>query len=317
MIVAAAEGNGTPDDTPDDGALRIGSTVDLAHVDQSRDSLDGSRTVYEEITDGQDVLIVGNREVNGRAYCASFNFKGSDQQKKVGDLSGGERNRVHLAKLLRRGGNVLLLDEPTNDLDVDTLRALEDALDSFPGCAVVITPRPMVPRPHRHPHPGLRGRLPGALVRGQLQRVRGVPQGDPGRRRGAAPPHQVQAPHPVGATPVQPRIVRRLVLVVFVGGIAGMIVGSIADNNGTAITFGLITAVAAVCLILVTSVSSTAETVHFDEVRAEEMESRIQALVAAGAEEATVRDLVRDAVVLGRSARAEPDPGRTMPAPDA
>ena len=116
---------------------------------------------------------------------------------------------------------------------------------------------------------------------------------------------------------MQPRIVRRLVLVVFVGGIAGMIVGSIADNNGTAITFGLITAVAAVCLILVTSVSSTAETVHFDEVRAEEMESRIQALVAAGAEEATVRDLVRDAVVLGRSARAEPDPGRTAPARDA
>ena len=139
MVVAAAEGNSTPDDTPDDGALRIGSTVDMAHVDQSRDSLDGSRTVYEEITDGQDVLIVGNREVNGRAYCASFNFKGSDQQKKVGDLSGGERNRVHLAKLLRRGGNVLLLDEPTNDLDVDTLRALEDALDSFPGCAVVIS----------------------------------------------------------------------------------------------------------------------------------------------------------------------------------
>jgi len=117
----------------------VGSTVDMAHVDQSRDSLDGSRTVYEEITDGQDVLQVGSREINGRAYCASFNFKGSDQQKKVGDLSGGERNRVHLAKLLRRGGNVLLLDEPTNDLDVDTLRALEEALDDFPGCAVVIS----------------------------------------------------------------------------------------------------------------------------------------------------------------------------------
>ncbi len=139
MIVDAATGDGDPELTPDAGKLTIGSTVDLAYVDQSRDSLDDSRTVYEEITDGADVLVVGNREVNGRAYCASFNFKGSDQQKPVGKLSGGERNRVHLAKLLRRGGNVLLLDEPTNDLDVDTLRALEEALDSFPGCAVVIS----------------------------------------------------------------------------------------------------------------------------------------------------------------------------------
>ncbi|MFZ4519936.1 MAG: energy-dependent translational throttle protein EttA [Microthrixaceae bacterium] len=139
MVVEAATG-GTDDSAhPDDGTLVIGPTVDLAYVDQSRDSLDDSRTVYEEITDGHDVLVVGNREVNGRAYCAGFNFKGSDQQKKVGDLSGGERNRVHLAKLLRRGGNVLLLDEPTNDLDVDTLRALEEALESYPGCAVVIS----------------------------------------------------------------------------------------------------------------------------------------------------------------------------------
>jgi ATP-binding cassette ChvD family protein len=139
MIVAAATGTAEDDTRPDAGTLTVGSTVDLAYVDQSRDSLDGSRTVYEEITDGAEVLVVGNREVNGRAYCASFNFKGSDQQKKVADLSGGERNRVHLAKLLRRGGNVLLLDEPTNDLDVDTLRALEEALESFPGCAVVIS----------------------------------------------------------------------------------------------------------------------------------------------------------------------------------
>jgi energy-dependent translational throttle protein EttA len=139
MIVAAAEGDTSGDVGADDGTLTVGSTVDMAHVDQSRDSLDDSRTVYEEITDGLDVIQLGNREVNGRAYCASFNFKGADQQKKVGDLSGGERNRVHLAKLLRRGGNVLLLDEPTNDLDVDTLRALEEALDSFPGCAVVIS----------------------------------------------------------------------------------------------------------------------------------------------------------------------------------
>ena len=124
---------------PDDGELRIGPTVELAYVDQSRDVLDPDKTVYEEITDGHDLLLMGGREMNGRAYVASFNFKGSDQQKKVGVLSGGERNRVHLAKMLRRGGNVLLLDEPTNDLDVDTLRALEDGLESFAGCAVVIS----------------------------------------------------------------------------------------------------------------------------------------------------------------------------------
>jgi ATP-binding cassette ChvD family protein len=139
MIVAAAQHQAGPDTDPDGGELTVGSTVDLAYVDQSRDTLDDDATVYDEITDGQDVLLIGDREVNGRAYCAGFNFKGSDQQKRVGDLSGGERNRVHLAKLLRRGGNVLLLDEPTNDLDVDTLRALEDALESFPGCAVVIS----------------------------------------------------------------------------------------------------------------------------------------------------------------------------------
>jgi energy-dependent translational throttle protein EttA len=124
---------------PDDGTLRVGPTVELAYVDQSRDTLDPASTVYEEITGGVDNLVVGGREVHGRAYVASFNFKGSDQQKNVGDLSGGERNRVHLAKVLRSGGNVLLLDEPTNDLDVDTLRALEDGLLGFPGCAVVIS----------------------------------------------------------------------------------------------------------------------------------------------------------------------------------
>ena len=124
---------------PDDGTVTIGPTVELAYVDQSRDTLDPDKTVYEEITGGQEIFKVGTREVNGRAYVASFNFNGSDQQKKVGVLSGGERNRVHLAKVLRTGGNVLLLDEPTNDLDVDTLRALEDGLESFPGCAVVIS----------------------------------------------------------------------------------------------------------------------------------------------------------------------------------
>jgi sulfate-transporting ATPase len=123
----------------DGGELRVGPTVDLAYVDQSRDILDADKTVYEEITDGRETVKLGNREMNGRAYVASFNFKGSDQQKKVGVLSGGERNRVHLAKVLARGGNVLLLDEPTNDLDVDTLRALEDGLDNFAGCAVVIS----------------------------------------------------------------------------------------------------------------------------------------------------------------------------------
>jgi ATP-binding cassette ChvD family protein len=123
----------------DEGKVTIGDTVDLAYVDQSRDTLDADATVYEEITGGVEHMKVGNREIHGRAYCASFNFKGSDQQKRVGDLSGGERNRVHLAKILKSGGNVLLLDEPTNDLDVDTLRALETALENFPGCAVVIS----------------------------------------------------------------------------------------------------------------------------------------------------------------------------------
>jgi sulfate-transporting ATPase len=127
------------EEQPDAGAIRLGDTVDLAYVDQSRDALQGGRTVWEEISDGYDSIKVGDREMNSRAYVAGFNFKGSDQQKKVGALSGGERNRVHLAKLLRRGGNVLLLDEPTNDLDVDTLRALEEALLAFPGCAVIIS----------------------------------------------------------------------------------------------------------------------------------------------------------------------------------
>jgi sulfate-transporting ATPase len=129
----------TGDDKPDTGELRVGATVQLAYVDQSRDVLDATKTVYEEITGGVDRLVIGGREIHGRAYVAGFNFKGSDQQKKVGDLSGGERNRVHLAKVLTSGGNVLLLDEPTNDLDVDTLRALEDALLAFAGCAVVIS----------------------------------------------------------------------------------------------------------------------------------------------------------------------------------
>ncbi|WP_437624674.1 energy-dependent translational throttle protein EttA [Sorangium sp. So ce1151] len=124
---------------PDGGALRLGETVELAYVDQSRDALNPNNNVWQEISGGEDRLLVGKREVNSRAYVSSFNFAGSDQQKKVRDLSGGERNRLHLAKLLRRGGNVLLLDEPTNDLDVDTLRSLEEALLNFAGCAVVIS----------------------------------------------------------------------------------------------------------------------------------------------------------------------------------
>ncbi|PWB65332.1 MAG: energy-dependent translational throttle protein EttA [Bradyrhizobiaceae bacterium] len=129
----------TGQEQPDAGTIRIGESVRLGYVDQSRDTLDGSKSVWEEISGGVDVLQLGKREVNSRAYCSAFNFKGADQQKKVGSLSGGERNRVHLAKMLKSGANVLLLDEPTNDLDVDTLRALEEALEDFAGCAVVIS----------------------------------------------------------------------------------------------------------------------------------------------------------------------------------
>jgi ATP-binding cassette ChvD family protein len=126
-------------DKADRGTIEIGSSVKLGYVDQSRDTLDGKKTVWEEISGGLDMLTLGKREVNSRAYCAAFNFKGADQQKKVGTLSGGERNRVHLAKMLKSGANLMLLDEPTNDLDVDTLRALEEALEDFAGCAVIIS----------------------------------------------------------------------------------------------------------------------------------------------------------------------------------
>ena len=127
------------EETPDAGTLRIGDTVELAYVDQSREALEPANSVWKEISGGHDTIQLGRREVNSRQYVSWFNFRGPDQQKRVGDLSGGERNRVHLAKLLRSGGNVLLLDEPTNDLDVDTLRALEEALLDFAGCAVVIS----------------------------------------------------------------------------------------------------------------------------------------------------------------------------------
>jgi ATP-binding cassette ChvD family protein len=129
----------TGQETPDDGSIRLGDTVKLGYVDQSRAALDPKKTVWEEISGGTDVILLGKREVPSRAYCGWFNFKGPDQQKKVGQLSGGERNRVHLAKMLKEGGNLILLDEPTNDLDVETLSSLEAALEDFPGCAVVIS----------------------------------------------------------------------------------------------------------------------------------------------------------------------------------
>ncbi len=129
----------TGQETPDAGNIKIGESVHLGYVDQSRDALDAKKNVWEEISGGKDMILLGKRELNSRAYCSNFNFKGGDQQKKVGQLSGGERNRVHLAKMLKSGANVLLLDEPTNDLDVDTLRALEEALEDFAGCAVIIS----------------------------------------------------------------------------------------------------------------------------------------------------------------------------------
>jgi len=129
----------TEQEQPDEGSFRVGETVRLAYVDQSRDSLDSNKSIWEEVSDGLDLIKLGDREVNSRAYVARFNFSGSAQQKKIGTLSGGERNRVHLAKMLKSGANVLLLDEPTNDLDVNTMRALEEALENFGGCAVVIS----------------------------------------------------------------------------------------------------------------------------------------------------------------------------------
>ncbi len=129
----------TGQETPDEGTITVGETVQLGYVDQSRDALDDNKTVWEEVSGGNEIIYLGKREMNSRAYCSAFNFKGADQQKKVGMLSGGERNRVHLARILKSGANVLLLDEPTNDLDVDTLRALEDALEDYAGCAVIIS----------------------------------------------------------------------------------------------------------------------------------------------------------------------------------
>ena len=162
----------TAQDKPDSGTIKVGDSVQLGYVDQSRDTLDGKKSVWEEISGGLDQLQLGKREVNSRAYCAAFNFKGADQQKKVGQLSGGERNRVHLAKMLKSGANVLLLDEPTNDLDVDTLRALRGGARRFRRLRGDHHPRPLVPRPYRDPHPRLRRRQPCRMVRRQFPGLR-------------------------------------------------------------------------------------------------------------------------------------------------
>ena len=216
---------------------RIGSTVQLAYVDQSRDTLDADKTVYEEITGGRDDLVVGGREIHGRAYVASFNFKGSDQQKTVGVLSGGERNRVHLAKVLKEGGNVLLLDEPTNDLDVDTLRALEDGLEAFAGCAVVIShDRWFLDRVATHIL-AFEGDSQVRWFEGNFSEYEAVPPQGARRRGRPAAPHQVQAARAQIACAAC-RSVRsagsrwRSSCSI---GIPGMIVSSINDRTGAAV----------------------------------------------------------------------------------
>ena len=180
-------------DKPDSGTFSVGPTVKLGYVDQSRETLDPNKTVWEELSGGLDIIKLGNREISSRAYCGSFNFKGADQQKKVGQLSGGERNRVNLAKMLKSGANVLLLDEPTNDLDVDTLARARRGAGRLRRLRRGHLPRSLVPRPHRHPHAGLRGRQPCRMVRGQLPGLRGRPPPPHGHRRRPAAPHQVQA----------------------------------------------------------------------------------------------------------------------------
>ena len=181
------------EESADAGELAIGPSVELAYVDQARSDLDPATTVWKEISGGKDTIALGKREVNSRAYAASFNFRGGDQQKRVGDLSGGERNRLHLAKLLRSGGNVLLLDEPTNDLDVDTLRALEDALVDFAGCAVVIShDRWFLDRIATHML-AFEGDSEVVWFEGSLRRIRAKPAISAGCRGRPATPDQVQA----------------------------------------------------------------------------------------------------------------------------
>ncbi len=178
---------------PDAGEIRIGPTVKLAYVDQSRQALNDKNSVFQEISGGLDIIKVGNYETASRGYVGRFNFKGTQQQQLIGELSGGERNRVHLAKVLKSGGNVLLLDEPTNDLDVETLRALEDGLLAYPGLRGRDLARPLVPRSHRHPHPRLRGQLGSGVVRGQLPGIRRGLSQAPRRGRLPAAPDPLQA----------------------------------------------------------------------------------------------------------------------------
>ena len=182
------------EEQPDAGTITIGDTVQLSYVDQGRDELRADRTVFEEITDGVEVVKSGTREVPARAYVSSFNFRGTDQQKQVGSLSGGERNRVHLAKLLQSNGNVLLLDEPTNDLDVDTLRALEAGLESFPGCAVVIShDRWFLDRIATHIL-AFEGESQVRFFQGNVSDYEAFRHRELGRRRRPAAPHPLQAP---------------------------------------------------------------------------------------------------------------------------
>ena len=182
----------TGQEQPDGGTLKVGGTVELAYVDQSRDTLDGEKTVYQEISGGQDNIKLGRGEVNARAYCSWFGFKGSDQQKLVKVLSGGERNRVHLAKTLQKGGNLILLDEPSNDLDVDTLRALEDALLEFAGCAVVIShDRWFLDRIATHIL-AFEGESQVVWYEGNYREYEARQEAPPGRRRRHPAPHQVQ-----------------------------------------------------------------------------------------------------------------------------
>ena len=187
----------TGQEQPDAGTLRLGETVQVGYVDQSRDALGADKTVWEEITGAQDEVELGKRTVASRAYVSWFNFKGRDQQRKVGMLSGGERNRVHLAKLLKGGSNLLLLDEPTNDLDVDTLRALEEALLVVCRLRRRHQPRPLVPRSHRHAHAGVRRGQQGGVVPGELPGLRGRSQATARRRGRSAASHQVPEAHKI------------------------------------------------------------------------------------------------------------------------
>jgi ATPase subunit of ABC transporter with duplicated ATPase domains len=189
----------TGQDKPDSGNIDVGPTVKISYVDQSRDCLDGSKTVFDELAGGADIITIGKQEIGSRAYIGRFNFKGGDQQKNVGNLSGGERGRLHLAKTLMTGGNVLLLDEPSNDLDVETLRALEDALLEFAGCAMIIShDRWFLDRICTHIL-ACRGRFAMELLRRQLPGIRGRQEEAPRRGRRQAEAHPLQADHALRA----------------------------------------------------------------------------------------------------------------------